>query len=66
MRIRDEFFSEIHVSKVYMLANYGRLCSQLVRVPGYRYRYPGFDSRRYHIFREILGLERGCKLHKDN
>jgi hypothetical protein len=30
-----------------------------VRVPGYRSRGPGFDSRRYQIFWEIVGLERG-------
>jgi hypothetical protein len=31
----------------------------VVRVPGYRSRGPGFDSRRYQIFWEIVGLERG-------
>jgi hypothetical protein len=31
----------------------------VVRVPGYRSRDPGFDSRRYHIFWEVVGLERG-------
>jgi hypothetical protein len=30
-----------------------------VRVPGYRSRGPGFDSRRYQIFWEVVGLERG-------
>jgi hypothetical protein len=34
-------------------------CGLMVRVPVYRSRSPGFDSRRYQIFREILGLERG-------
>jgi hypothetical protein len=36
-----------------------RLCDVVVRVPGYRPRGPGFDSRRYHIFRKVVGLERG-------
>ena len=36
-----------------------RLCGLVVRVSGYRYRGLGFDSRRYQIFRVVLGLERG-------
>jgi hypothetical protein len=36
-----------------------RLCVLVVRVPGYRSRNPGFDSRRYQIFWEVVGLERG-------
>jgi hypothetical protein len=40
-------------------ANFDRLCSLVVRVPSYRSRYPGFDSRRYQIFWEVVGLERG-------
>jgi hypothetical protein len=31
----------------------------VVRVPGYRSRGSGFDSRRYQIFREVVGQERG-------
>jgi hypothetical protein len=31
----------------------------VVRVPGYRSRSTEFDSRRYQIFREVVGLERG-------
>jgi hypothetical protein len=34
-------------------------CGLVVRVPGYRSRGPGFDSRRYKIFREVVGLQRG-------
>jgi hypothetical protein len=36
-----------------------RLCGLVIRIPGYRSRGPGFDSRRYHIFSEVVGLERG-------
>jgi hypothetical protein len=36
-----------------------RFCGLVVRVPGYRSRGPGFDSRRYQIFWEVVGLERG-------
>jgi hypothetical protein len=36
-----------------------RLCGLVVRVPGYRSRDPGFDSRRYQIFCEVGGLKRG-------
>jgi hypothetical protein len=31
----------------------------VVRVPGYRSRGSGFDSWRYQIFWEVVGLERG-------
>jgi hypothetical protein len=36
-----------------------RLCDPAVRVPDYRSRGFRFNSRRYHIFWEVLGLERG-------
>jgi hypothetical protein len=36
-----------------------RLRGLVVRVPGYRFRGPGFDSQRYQIFWEVLCLERG-------
>jgi hypothetical protein len=35
-----------------------RLCGLVVRAPGYRVRGPGFDSQRYKIFLEVMGLER--------
>jgi hypothetical protein len=31
----------------------------VVRVPDYRSRGPGFDSRRCQIFWEVVGLDRG-------
>jgi hypothetical protein len=36
-----------------------RLCGLVVRVPGYRSRGLGFDSRRYQMLLKVLGLERG-------
>jgi hypothetical protein len=36
-----------------------RLCGLVARVPGYRSRGPRFDSQRYQIFWEVVGLERG-------
>jgi hypothetical protein len=42
------------------ILTYGeRLCGPVIRVPGYRSRGPGFDSRPYQIFWEVVGLERG-------
>jgi hypothetical protein len=35
------------------------LCGLVVRVPGYRSRGSEFNSRRYQIFWEVVGLERG-------
>jgi hypothetical protein len=44
-----------------------RLCSVVVRVPGYRSRGPGFDYRRYQIFWESVSLKRGqLKTREDN
>jgi hypothetical protein len=36
-----------------------RLCGLVVRVPGYRSRGPGLDTRRYELLSEVVGLERG-------
>jgi hypothetical protein len=36
-----------------------RLCGLVVRVHGYRSIGPRFDSRRYRIFSEVVGLELG-------
>jgi hypothetical protein len=45
--------------KLYDIVTCDRLCGLMVRVPAYRSRGPGFDSRRYQIFREAVSLERG-------
>jgi hypothetical protein len=36
-----------------------RVCGLVVRAPGHRSWGPGFDSRHYQIFWEVVGLERG-------
>jgi hypothetical protein len=36
-----------------------RICGLVVRVPGCRSKDLGFDSQRYQIFWEVVGLERG-------
>jgi hypothetical protein len=38
---------------------FDRFCGLVVRVPGYRSIDPGFYSRRYQIFWEVVRLERG-------
>jgi hypothetical protein len=38
---------------------FDRLCVLVVRVPDYTSKGPIFDSRRYQIFWEVVGLERG-------
>jgi hypothetical protein len=43
----------------HLSSNHDRLCGLMFRVPGYRSRDSGFDSRCYHIFWEVVGLERG-------
>jgi hypothetical protein len=42
----EEFFSYLMILFYYT----DRLCGLVVRVPGYRSRGPGFDSRWYQIF----------------
>jgi hypothetical protein len=36
-----------------------RLCGLVARVLGYRSRGAGFDSGHFHIFWEIVGMQRG-------
>jgi hypothetical protein len=42
---------------IYYHSTMDRLCGLVVRIPGYRSRGAGFDSR-YQIFWEVVGLER--------
>jgi hypothetical protein len=44
---------------IYIIVMSDHLCSLVVRVPGYRSRAHGFDSRCYRIFWEVVGLELG-------
>jgi hypothetical protein len=46
------------INYLYIL-NFSRVCGLVVRVYGYRFRDPEFDSRPYHIFWEVGGQERG-------
>jgi hypothetical protein len=48
------FFSEF---TVYLFRH--AVCGLVVRVPGYRFQGPWFDSRCYQNFQEVVGLERG-------
>jgi hypothetical protein len=44
-----------------------RFCSLVFVVPDYRFRSSEFDSRRYHIASELVGLEGGStQSHEDN
>jgi hypothetical protein len=55
---RSRYFS-IQVAPHLSSRSWVDLCGLVVRVPGYRSRDPGFDSRLYQIFWEVVGLERG-------
>ena len=50
--VRKQYSNEIEPFVNYSLCSPSgdRLCGLVVRVSGYRYRGPGFDSRRYQIF----------------
>jgi hypothetical protein len=47
--VHDRFLSNLFQLITHQLSPH-RLCGLEVRVPGYRSRRPGFDSRRYQIF----------------
>jgi hypothetical protein len=46
-------------SDILIYCHQHRLCGLVITVPGYRSRGRGFNSRRYQIFRVVVGLERG-------
>jgi hypothetical protein len=46
-------------NNIKVITSNDRPCGLVVRVPGYRSRRPGYDSRRYQFFWEVVGLERG-------
>jgi hypothetical protein len=57
----------LQTTKDLYLQDIDRLCGLVVRAPGYRSRGPGFYSRRYQIFWEVVGLEWGpTKPREDN
>jgi hypothetical protein len=49
----------LHQEIFFFAQCFDRICDLMIRVPCYRSRDPGFDSRRYQIFGELVGLERG-------
>jgi hypothetical protein len=54
--------SELQIEKFDFCVNRGkmdRLCGLVIRVPGYSSTDPGFHSRRYQTFWEVVRLERG-------
>jgi hypothetical protein len=59
MNLQSREHQEIYTGCEIIGYDLDRLCVLVVRVPGYRSRGPGFDSRRHQIFWEVVGLERG-------
>jgi hypothetical protein len=58
-KFQSEYTYEWIYKIILLLVYLDRLCGLVVRVPGYRFRRPGFDSRRYKIFWGVVGLKRG-------
>jgi hypothetical protein len=46
-------------NKLQLSPSYDRICGLVIRVPGYRSRSPGFDSRCYQILWDVVGMKRG-------
>jgi hypothetical protein len=57
--VSAEFLPCLFVCLFVLHCYYNRLCGLVGRVPGYRSRGPRFDSRRYQILWEVVGLEWG-------
>jgi hypothetical protein len=55
----DSFTLLFHSKLLFVIDVFDRSCGLMGRVPGYRSRGPGFDSRRYQISWEVVDLERG-------
>jgi hypothetical protein len=55
----NHFSSPILKPQTLLFYNMNCLCGLVVRVFGYRSRGPGFDSWRFQIFWEAVGLEQG-------
>jgi hypothetical protein len=58
LSMQTSVFSEYKVTLLKLDESADRLCGLVVRVPDYTSRGTGFDSRRYQIFWEVVGLER--------
>jgi hypothetical protein len=52
---------DTQLHRVSLVSCSARLCGVVVRTPFYRSRGTGFDSRRYQIVLEVVGLERGSQ-----
>jgi hypothetical protein len=57
-RKKENLWKPFNTRTCFLLSYLYGLCGLVVRVPGYRSRNPGFDSRSYQIF-WVVGLERG-------